>query len=453
MQDLFTEQNPIFKPKKLEQIRIPWTGSKRSIAPQLIDKMLEVKPKAKYFVDLFCGGCAVSFTALQYGFKVHANDMQKSLINFLEYTFDRIQRNERNEYGLFPAEWYKFVTREEFIKQRELDTPFSQFVRICYSFGNNQKDYLFSKEIEGWKRLAHDIIVFRCEKSLKEFNQIFEIDLVLSNKKTVNERRLDYRASIHDNIQRNPFLKEMISKGFVKNFTEATNPKINEYLKLNYLKNADDTCDNQELIRLNSLEKLKELQGMKQMQNIFEIENIGEVEKLQQCEHIARIEACNNVIKLKSLYKIIQNPQLEQLEQHEKTKIIRTSQIERMENLVRMQKNQRLEQLEQLEQLEHIPSLTFSSLSYDEVIINTPLDETIVYCDIPYRGTHKYLEGKDFNYEAFYKWFENNKYSCFLSEYNAPFSPILEIPKMKLFNNKGVEKREYAIEKLFWNGK
>ena len=189
---------------------------------------------------------------------------------------------------------------------------------------------------------------------------------------------------------------------------------------------------------------------MKNKQNIFEIENIGEVEKLQQCEHIARIEACNNVIKLKSLYKIIQNPQLEQLEQHEKTKIIRTSQIERMENLVRMQKNQRLEQLEQLE---HIPSLTFSSLSYDEVIINTPLDETIVYCDIPYRGTHKYLEGKDFNYEAFYKWFENNKYSCFLSEYNAPFSPILEIPKMKLFNNKGVEKREYAIEKLFWNGK
>ena len=65
----------------------------------------------------------------------------------------------------------------------------------------------------------------------------------------------------------------------------------------------------------------------------------------------------------------------------------------------------------------------------------------------------KYLEGQDFNYEAFYEWFENNKYACFLSEYNAPFSPILEIPKMKLFNNKGVEKREYAIEKLFWNGK
>ena len=194
--------------------------------------------------------------------------------------------------------------------------------------------------------------------------------------------------------------------------------------KIKYLKNANKTKDCQELISLNSLEKLKELYGlyrvenieqlqrieilqnMKQRQNIFEIENIGEVEKLQQCEHITI-----------------------------------------MENLIRMQKNQ------QLEQLEHIPSLTFSSLSYNEVKITTPPNETIVYCDILYRRTGKYLEGKDFDYEAFYKWFENNEYSCFLSEYNAPFSPILEIPKMKIFNNKGVEKREYAIEKLFWNGK
>ena len=166
----------------------------------------------------------------------------------------------------------------------------------------------------------------------------------------------------------------------MKNSTEATNPKINEYLKLNYLRNADARggC-NQELQRLNSLEQL--------------------------------------------------------------------------EKLKRLQKLQQLEPLEQLEQLEQTPSLTFSSLSYNEVKITTPPDESIIYCDIPYFRTGKYLEGKDFDYEAFYKWFENNEYTCFLSEYNAPFSPILEITKMKMFNNKGVEKREYAIEKLFWNGK
>mgnify|MGYP003334811400 FL=1 len=389
--------------------------------------------------------------------------MQKSLINFLEYTFDRIARNKKSAYGLFPAEWYEFVTREEFIKQRELDTPFSQFVRICYSFGNNQKDYLFSKEIEGWKRLAHDIIVFRCEKSLKEFNQIFEIDLVLSNKKTVNERRLDYRASIHDNIQRNPFLKEMISKGFVKNSTEAINLKINEYLKLNYLRNADITMDAeqlmranniekikylknanktkdcQELISLNSLEKLKELYGLYRVENIEQLPQLERMQQLLTIEQLQRIEILQNMKQRQNIFEIENIGEVEKLQQCEHITI--------MENLIRMQKNQ------QLEQLEHIPSLTFSSLSYNEVKITTPPNETIVYCDIPYRRTGKYLEGKDFDYEAFYKWFENNEYSCFLSEYNAPFSPILEIPKMKMFNNKGVEKREYAIEKLFWNGK
>jgi len=40
-----------------------------------------------------------------------------------------------------------------------------------------------------------------------------------------------------------------------------------------------------------------------------------------------------------------------------------------------------------------------------------------------------------------------------MSEYNAPFEPILEIPKMKLMKSKGLGKRAYAMEKLFWNGK
>ena len=51
------------------------------------------------------------------------------------------------------------------------------------------------------------------------------------------------------------------------------------------------------------------------------------------------------------------------------------------------------------------------------------------------------------------EWFENNPYTCFMSEYNAPHKCIFEIQKQKLANNKNVMKREYATEKLFWNGK
>jgi hypothetical protein len=40
---------PVYKPKKIENIRIPYMGSKNKIAVKLIDKMLEIKPKARYF--------------------------------------------------------------------------------------------------------------------------------------------------------------------------------------------------------------------------------------------------------------------------------------------------------------------------------------------------------------------------------------------------------------------
>lgn len=49
--NLFTN-NIINKPAKLLPMRIPYKGSKIEIASQLIDKMLEVKPNAKYFIDI-----------------------------------------------------------------------------------------------------------------------------------------------------------------------------------------------------------------------------------------------------------------------------------------------------------------------------------------------------------------------------------------------------------------
>jgi hypothetical protein len=48
------------KPKILG---IPYMGSKRKIAYELISAMLKVKPQAKYFYDVCGGGGAMNFTA------------------------------------------------------------------------------------------------------------------------------------------------------------------------------------------------------------------------------------------------------------------------------------------------------------------------------------------------------------------------------------------------------
>ena len=109
-----------------------------------------------------------------------------------------------------------------------------------------------------------------------------------------------------------------------------------------------------------------------------------------------------------------------------------------------------MEQLEQLEQLEGLQQLKIVNLDFEEVKIDTPQEETIVYLDPPYRGTGGYLENALPTLIDTY--FANSPYTCFLSEYDAPFSPVLEIKKRALMNS-GRGKVKFKIEKLFWNGK
>jgi len=314
--DLFNK--PVL-PKSL-QLRIPYMGSKRKIAEQLMQKMLEIKPKAKYFYDLFAGGGAMSFYALQCGLKVHYNEKQKGMVDLLEYILNRAKNKEKGQYRLFPDDFYNFITREEFFKLKDEDSIKGQFARIIYSFGNSQRAYLFGKDIEYQKQLGHNIVMFCCEKSLKELNLLLNINIKISNAKTWNERRLDYLRY---------FPKEQ--------------------------------------------RKIKEL---------------------------------------------------EQLE--------------------------RLEILERLQQLEKLPAFTISNLDFADVKITTPLDETIIYLDPPYRETAKYKE--KFDYTRVDEFFKNSPYTCFMSEYNAPFKSILEIKKESLLNN-SLKEKKFVIEKLFWNEK
>lgn len=134
---------------------VPYQGSKAKIAEQIIDLL----PSATHFYDLFGGGCALSHAALLSGkFQhVHANDITDSVVLF----------KDAMEGNLAKYELERFRTREDF--EAEKDT--NPFVRIVYSFGNGQNTYLYSRQIEGYKRAVHEMIYAP----------------------TPNERRLKYR--------------------------------------------------------------------------------------------------------------------------------------------------------------------------------------------------------------------------------------------------------------------
>lgn len=91
----------------------------------------------------------------------------------------------------------------------------------------------------------------------------------------------------------------------------------------------------------------------------------------------------------------------------------------------------------------------FSSLSYRDVIIP---DNSVIYCDIPYKGFTTYANDK-FDYEDFYEYALNSDHPIFISEYEMPndFICVDETNKICRFNSasgvKNTTERLYTTPK------
>jgi len=118
------------------------------------------------------------------------------------------------------------------------------------------------------------------------------------------------------------------------------------------------------------------------------------------------------------------------------------------------------EQFERIAQLEKIccyprfQQLNLINGSFDELVILTPPNETIVYFDPPYQNTRKYNQkhqskGNDLNKKVF-DYMAKSEYTIYLSEYESPFEEIYSVKHRNQMNqrNKG---NKPTIEKLFVN--
>lgn len=137
---------------------LPYQGSKNKLA----ERIVALLPPATHLYDVFAGGCAVTHAALLSGkFKeVHANDITDSVTLFE----DALNGKYENE-----SRW---ISREDFFRLKDSDP----YVRIVWSFGNNQQGYLYSKEIEPYKKAVHEMLYAA----------------------TPNERRLKFKAVIRE---------------------------------------------------------------------------------------------------------------------------------------------------------------------------------------------------------------------------------------------------------------
>ena len=122
---------------------LPYKGSKNKLATKIVD----VLPPRKHFYDLFCGGCAVTHAAMM------THKWEDFTINDLNWQCPTLFIDALGGKYKDDTRW---ISREDFFRLKDTD-PYVAFV---WSFGNNLRDYIYSREIEPLKKAIHYALYF-----------------------------------------------------------------------------------------------------------------------------------------------------------------------------------------------------------------------------------------------------------------------------------------------------
>lgn len=165
----------------------PYKGSKNRLA----EKIVKLFPDAENFYDLFCGGCAITHRALI------ENRWKNYFINDIDSRCPKLFLDAIN--GKFKNET-RWISREDFYNLKDDDG----YVAFCWSFGNNGNGYLYSKEIEPWKKACHYAIVFDDFSLLKELcPEVYDVTKkALDGIKNIKKRRLAFGPAVIKELKR-----------------------------------------------------------------------------------------------------------------------------------------------------------------------------------------------------------------------------------------------------------
>jgi site-specific DNA-adenine methylase len=219
---------------------IPYMGSKRKSSRKIFNTISNFNPDGKILVDLFCGGFAISEEFLKRGWEVVSNDKNKHVIALLKQTvFDGLDEKKVTE----------FVTRERFndvLKNpSKYDDWYVGYVQCIWSFGNNQKGYLFGKDTEGIKKAGHELVI---NKNAKLLNGLIP------------------EQYIKGIIKQDNWKKRRIALAKVARVMGASDKKL------------------QQLQNLQPLQQLERLEQLQQLQRLERLQQLEQLERLQQLE-------------------------------------------------------------------------------------------------------------------------------------------------------------------------
>jgi len=99
-------------------------------------------------------------------------------------------------------------------------------------------------------------------------------------------------------------------------------------------------------------------------------------------------------------------------------------------------------------QIASLFGVEFQSGDYFDIIVP---ENSIIYCDPPYKNTTQYATSKNFDYDKFWNWVRTmtkKGHIVYVSEYSAP-DDFISIWKKELINSMSLTTTTMAVENLF----
>ena len=258
---------------------LPYKGSKSAIAKDIIAAL----PEGNRLVDLFCGGCAITDYAMK-----KTDKFNRFLINDIDERNPKTYMRALN--GMFRNE-DRWISRQDFFKLKETD----DYVRLCFSFGNSGKTYMYGPQIEPYKRAIHHIVFWEDYAPMEELcPAVVKIIHEYCDDKDRKGRRLALGKAVSAHVkavgsldywQSNPMFRAVK----IKWSEDRRGMSSCQWNRGSPLENLE---------RMQSLECLERLQSMQSLQSLESLERLERLERMerQNVQIVASVDDYRNYV-------------------------------------------------------------------------------------------------------------------------------------------------------------
>lgn len=239
---------------------IPYKGSRSAIAHDIVDAL----PAGTRLVELFCGGCAVTDYA------------RRKTDKYSEFLVNDIDRRNPEVFmkaiscGFLDED--RWISRDDFFRLKETD----DYARICFSFGNNGRTYLYGPQIEPYKRAIHHVVFWEDYTPMQELcPAVVECIHEYCDGRDRKGRRLSLGKAVAEHVKRSNSVEYWQSNPMFR----AVKVKWSEERR--GISSAQSN-------RGSSLENLERLE---RLQNLQSLESLERLERLQPGEASGHVTA------------------------------------------------------------------------------------------------------------------------------------------------------------------